>query len=66
VAGKVTLLMDHRLVWALSWSDVPCAHSGPAPLPGESVGPRFTQCDVTVFVDAKTGEFIYTLSYAHK
>jgi hypothetical protein len=65
-AGKITLVMNHRLVWALSWSDVQCAHSGPAPLPGGSVGPRFSACDVTAFVDANTGAFIYTLSYAHR
>lgn len=65
-AGKMTLLMNHKLVWALSWSDVQCTHSGPPPLPGASPAPRFTACDVVAFVDANTGAFLYTLSYAHQ
>lgn len=65
-AGKTTPVMDHKLVWALSWTNVPCSHSGPGPLPGQSVGPRTTTCDITAFVDANTGAFIYTLSRAHQ
>ena len=65
-AGNVTLLMDHRLVWALSWNNVQCSHSGPPPAPGASVGSRLTACDVVVFVDATSGALLYTLSYAHQ
>jgi hypothetical protein len=65
-AGRVALLMDHRLVWALSWSNVECSHSGPPPAPGASLAPRLTACDVITFVDAKSGTLVYTLSYAHQ
>lgn len=65
-AGTATPVMDHKLVWVLSWTNVECTHSGPGPLPGQSVGPRTTACDVTAFVDASTGADIYTLSQAHK
>lgn len=67
-SGRVNLVMNKRLVWAISWLNIECRFRGgavvdePASVP-ESSGP--TRCDTVAFVDAGTGEFLYEVTYRH-
>lgn len=63
--GKVTLVMNKRLVWAISWSDIECRFRGgglvdSSAQPVESAPSR---CETVAFVDAGTGEFLYEVTY---
>jgi hypothetical protein len=66
--GKLNPLMNRRLVWALTWDAVTCHSSGgPVVLtasgsPGPSVRAD-RSCNVIAFVDASTGDYLYTVTY---
>ena len=63
--GKITLLMNKRLAWAISWSDIECRFRGGGlgdpSIPSVSASP--VSCDTVAFVDAGTGEFLYEVTY---
>jgi hypothetical protein len=65
--GVDTLTLNNTLVWAITWigsSHCVFAGGGPGAQPSEpQVQPL---CDRVVFVDATTGKFVYTVSYAHQ
>ncbi len=64
------MVTKDMLVWAISWLGITCPpHSGgvvitpsnaPVATPGQSL------CDKVAFVDARSGNFIFTVSYGHQ
>jgi hypothetical protein len=69
-AGPDAMALDNTLVWAISWigsSQCVFAGGGPAAQPSEPTQPSVQPlCDRVAFVDATTGKFVYTVSYAHQ
>jgi hypothetical protein len=70
--GKLRLLLDKTLVWAISWLGIPCPpHSGgPAAVRSEPVEPPIATpqplCDEIAFVDAQSGTFYFTYTGPHQ
>ena len=66
-AGVDTLTLKKTLVWAISWIGV-----SQCPTSGGGLGPRPTAppvqplCDRVAFVNASTGDFVFTVQYAHQ
>lgn len=66
-AGKTTLTLTNTLVWAISWiGSSECVSSGGAPGPRPSAPPVQPLCDRVALVNATTGQYIFTVSYAHQ
>ena len=64
--GKLTLLMDKRLVWAISWTGIECRLRGGAAVdPAAAETPDLPKsCDTVAFVDAASGDFLFEVTYA--
>jgi hypothetical protein len=66
--GKLNSSMKRRLVWTLTWDAVACHSSGGAVMLPEarSAVPSVhagASCNVVAFVDANTGDYLYTVTY---
>jgi hypothetical protein len=57
VGGSITPVMDHTLVYVLTWTNLPCLPAG-APV---GATPTPTTCTLVDFVDANTGKTLYGL-----
>ena len=64
--GNVTLTMQHRLVWAISWSGIECRFRGGAVAESSPDEGAPATCDTVAFVDAATGDFLYQVTYELK
>jgi hypothetical protein len=66
-AGVDTLTLKKTLVWAISWigsSQCPTSGGGAGPRP--TAPPAQPLCDSVTLVNARTGDFIFTVQYAHQ
>ena len=68
--GVIKLLIDHELVWAISWRGVPCPPmigGGPIqPSGAPARTPGHFLCDEYVFVDATSGTYLGSYSEGHR
>ena len=67
-SGKVNLLMDRRLAWALTCRDVECHSSGgpyiePSAKAQQPTGSTQLSCGVIAFVDARSGAYLSTVTH---
>lgn len=64
------MVQKDTLVWAISWPGITCPpHSGPVvvtPSNAPVATPGQSLCDKVAFVDARSGNFIFTVSYGHQ
>lgn len=58
--GSIKPLLAKTLVYALTWTDVPCASSGP--VRATPTTRRIESCTVVSLLDAETGAFAYGFS----
>jgi hypothetical protein len=66
-AGVDTLTLKKTLVWAISWIGVSqCPTSGGGFGPQPTAPPVQPLCDRVAFVNARTGDFVFTVQYAHQ
>jgi hypothetical protein len=66
-SGKLTLTLQNTLVWAISWiGSSQCQFVGGGPGPSPSTPAVQPLCDRVAFVNATTGQYIFSVSYAHQ
>lgn len=65
-SGKLNPVMDHRLVWAISWTGIECRLRGGVGAEDSPAAGIPKTCNSVAFVDAGTGDFLYQVTYESK